>query len=314
MTESQDELNAIMKALLSAQGRSASDGKILQTMPELPEVQTVVSQLDQKISGKRIVSAWSDWKKKILTPYREFVKNITGATVLGTRRLGKHIIIDLDNGQSIIAHLKMTGHFLVKNESNRNAKAFTEDRINGYIHHSITFSDGTTLEFSDMRKFGWLRLVETKEVEKLESIASLGIDALAPRLNQKYFEELLLLRAHRSIGETLLEQNLIAGIGNIYRSEALFLAGVLPQRHIDKLLGEEKERLLPAIKKVLRQAVKLRGTSDGDFRDTDGLEGRFQRTLYVYGRTGKPCKKCGTIIERKKLGSRSVFFCPSCQH
>ncbi len=283
-------------------------------MPELPEVQTVVSQLDQKISGKRVVSVWSDWQKKILTPYKEFVKNILGATVLGTRRLGKHIVIDFDNGRSIVAHLKMTGHFLVKNKSNRKSKAFTEDRINGYIHHIVTFSDGTTLEFSDMRKFGWLRLVKTNEVERLESIATLGIDALSPKLNQKYFEKLLLLRAHRSIGETLLEQNLIAGIGNIYRSEALFLAGIVPQRRSTTLLSTEKKKLLPAIKRVLRYAVKLRGTSDGDFRDTDGLEGRFQRTLYVYGRTGKPCKKCGTIIERKKLGSRSVFFCLSCQH
>lgn len=283
-------------------------------MPELPEVQTVVSQLDQKISGKKVVSVWSDWQKKILTPYKEFVKNIVSATVLGTRRLGKHIVIDFDNEQSIVAHLKMTGHFLVKNKHNRQARAFTEDRINGYIHHIFTFSDGTTLEFSDMRKFGWLRLVKTNEVEKLESIATLGIDALSPWLNQQRFEELLSVRAHRSVGETLLEQNLMAGIGNIYRSEALFLAGILPMRRIATLTVNEKQKLLLAIKKVLRQAVRLRGTSDGDFRDTDGLEGRFQKTLHVYGRTGEPCKKCGTIIERKKLGSRSVFFCPNCQY
>jgi len=282
-------------------------------MPELPEVQTVVSQLDQKITCKKIASVWSDWQKKILTPFIQFSKTIKGARVLGVRRIGKHIVIDLDNEHSIVAHLKMTGHFLVKDEKNRLSKAFTEDRINGYIHHTITFADGTTLEFSDMRKFGWLRLMKTAEVEESASIMTLGIDALSRKLTPKYFRELLLKRKSRPLGVVLLEQNLIAGIGNIYRSEALFLAGVLPNRRIDTLKKSEWEKLLPAIKKVLRHAVKLCGTSDGDFRDTDGLEGSFKRVLYTYGRTGKPCKKCGTIIERKKLGSRSIFFCPRCQ-
>ncbi len=282
-------------------------------MPELPEVQTVVSQLDRKISGKVIISVWSDWQKKILTPFVEFSKRLKGAKVLGARRLGKHIVIDLDNEYSIVAHLKMTGHFLVKDKSNREDPAFTEDPINGYIHHIVTFTDGTTLEFSDMRKFGWLRLVETKEVEKLKSIAELGIDALSPKLTSVHFRELLLKRKKRPVGGVLLEQNLIAGIGNIYRSEALFLAGILPTRKIETLKKEEWQKLLPAIKKVLRHAVKLRGTSDGDFRDTDGLQGRFKRVLYVYGRTGKPCKKCDTIIERKKIGSRSIFLCSRCQ-
>lgn len=281
-------------------------------MPELPEVQTVVSQLDRKITDKVIVSVWSDWQKKILTPFSAFTKGIKGGKVLGARRLGKHIVIDLDNGSSIAAHLKMTGHFLVKDETNRESEAFQE-RINGYIHHIITFSDGTTLEFSDMRKFGWLRLVKTAEVEQLKSIAELGIDALSRKLTPRLFRELLMTRKHRSVGEVLLEQNLIAGVGNIYRSEALFLSGILPTRKIETLKESEWRKLLPAVKKVLRHAVKLRGTSDGDFRDTDGLQGRFKRVLYVYGRTGKPCKKCDTIIERKKIGSRSIFFCSRCQ-
>lgn len=283
------------------------------SMPELPEVQTVVSQLDRKLTGKKIVSVWSDWQKKILTPFPTFVKSVTGAMVLGARRLGKHIVIDLDNGQSIVAHLKMTGHFLVKNKENRHDPAFIEDPINGYIHHIITFTDGTTLEFSDMRKFGWLKLMPTVEVNDHKSIAELGIDALSRKLTPKLFREILSKRKSRPIGSVLLEQNLVAGIGNIYRSEALFLAGILPTRRITTLRAAEWLRVLPAIKKVLRHAVKLRGTSDGDFRDTDGLQGRFKRVLYVYGRTGEPCKKCGTIIERKKLGSRSIFLCPSCQ-
>lgn len=283
-------------------------------MPELPEVQTVVSQLERKITGKQIVSVWSDWRKKILTPFAVFARTLKETRVLGVHRLGKHIVIDLDNGYSIVAHLKMTGHFLVKDETNRESKAFTEDPMNGYIHHIIFFSDGTTLEFSDMRKFGWLKLMKTGEVKEHKGIAELGVDALSQKLTPTLFRNILMKRKSRPIGAILLEQNLIAGIGNIYRSESLFLAGVLPDRATTSLTKSEWTKLLPVIKKVLRHAVKLQGTSDGDFRDTGGLQGRFKRALFVYGRTGLPCKKCGTMIERKKLGSRSIFFCHSCQH
>ncbi|MFZ2299783.1 MAG: bifunctional DNA-formamidopyrimidine glycosylase/DNA-(apurinic or apyrimidinic site) lyase [Candidatus Moraniibacteriota bacterium] len=282
-------------------------------MPELPEVQTVVTQLNRKIVGKTISGFWSDWKKKIFPSYAVFAKQVKKARVLGARRFGKHIVINLYNGYSIVAHFKMTGHFLVKNKRNQKSKAFIGDPINGYIHHSVTFADGTTLEFSDMRKFGWLRAVKTSEVEMLPSIATLGIDALSPKLTPQRFQELFSDKKNRPIGVVLLEQHLIAGIGNIYRNEALFLAGILPMRRVGTLTGREWKKLHAAIKNVLRKAVKLRGTSDGDFRDTDGLQGNFQRTLYVYGRTGEPCKKCGTMILRKTIGQRSVFYCPCCQ-
>lgn len=286
---------------------------ITERMPELPEVQTVVTQLDRKIVGKTIVKFWSDWKKTVLPAYPLFAQRVKRATVLGTRRFGKHIVMDLGNGYSIAIHLKMTGHLLVKDKKNRHSKAFTKDPTNGYIHHIFTFSDGVTLEFSDMRKFGWLRAVKTSAVETLPSIASLGIDALSPQLTQERFQALFSKKQEHRIGTALLEQNLIAGIGNIYRSEALFLAGILPTRRIGTLAAAEWKKLCIAVRKVLRKAVKLRGTSDGDFRDTDGLQGGFQRTLHVYARTGEPCKKCGTMILRKKIAERSVFYCPQCQ-
>lgn len=281
-------------------------------MPELPEVQTVVNQLNEKVTGKTIERFWTGWEKKILTPLPAFKKKTKGAAILGVRRYGKHIVMDLDNGYAIVAHLKMTGHFLHKTPENREDPAF-QDPVNGYIHHILTFTDGSTLEFSDMRKFGWLRLAESGEVEALSSILSLGIDALSPKLTGNLLKGLLLARGSRPIGPALLEQNLIAGIGNIYRSEALFLAGILPDRKISDIRAKEWSKLLPAIRTVLRRAVKLHGTTDGDFRDLDGKPGRFQRTLYVYRRTGEPCKQCGTIIERKKMAQRSVFYCPRCQ-
>ena len=276
-------------------------------------MQTVVSQLNRKIVGKKITRVWSDWRKSIFPSYAEFARKIKDASVIGVRRLGKHIVIDLDNGYSIAAHLKMTGHFLVKDARNRRSPAFTQDQKNQYVHHIIAFVSGTTLEFSDMRKFGWWRVLKTSEVESLASIALLGIDALSLKLTPRHFRELLLQRKQRSVGEVLLEQNLIAGIGNIYRSEALFMAGILPTRLIKTLAPDECKKLLSATKSVLRRAMKMRGTSDSDFRDTSGLPGGFQRALYVYRRAGEVCKKCGTMILRKKLGQRSVYFCHKCQ-
>lgn len=282
-------------------------------MPELPEVQTVVTQLGRKIVGKTFSGFWSDWERRVSPSSAELAREIRGAIVLGTRRFGKHIVIDLDNRYSLVIHLKMTGHLLYKTEANRESRAFTEDRYNGYIRHMFSFVDGSTLEFSDLRKFGWVMLMQTTEVEQLSSIATLGIDALSPKLTLEMLAELIRKREHRMIGEILLDQSLIAGIGNIYRSEALFLAGVRPSRLGGELDVSETGKLTKAIRRVLRQASRLGGMSDGDFRDTDGLPGRFEKNLFVYGRTGQPCKKCDTIIQRIKIGQRSAFFCPDCQ-
>ncbi len=282
-------------------------------MPELPEVQTVVTQLGQKLVGKTLIGFWSDWDRKTLPSSTAILCGIQGAVVCGTRRMGKHIVIDLSNEHSLVIHLKMTGHLLYKTNENRMSRAFTEDRYNGYIHHIFTFSDTSTLEFSDMRKFGWVRLVETSEVEQLPSISALGVDALSSQLTPTFLGELLIKRGRRTIGDFLLDQSLIAGIGNIYRSEALFLSGVRPDRLGVTLTVPEQAKLTRAIRRVLGQASRLGGMSDGDFRDTNGLPGRFEKNLFVYGRTGQACQKCDTIIQRMKMGQRSVFFCPHCQ-
>lgn len=283
-------------------------------MPELPEVQTVVTQLSQKVVDKKIALFWSDWPKKVMPSVREFEKGIVGTKIESVRRIGKHIVMNLDSEYAIVVHLKMTGHFLYKTPKTKNDPIFTKDRVNGYIHHIFTFSDKTTLEFSDMRKFGWLALIKKDEVESLPAIQALGVDALSPRLTEEVFRTILGTRKTKAIGPVLLEQNLIAGIGNIYRSEALYLAGILPTRKILKLKVGEHRALLLAIKKVLREAVRLRGTTDGDFRDLEGRPGKFKKALYVYRRTDEPCKKCGTIILRDKMMQRSVFFCTTCQH
>lgn len=281
-------------------------------MPELPEVQTVVSQLGKKISGKTIAGFWSDWEKQMKPGLKKLSKTAVGGVVLGTRRIGKHIVIDLDNGQSLIIHLKMSGHLLYKDASNTGAKEW-QDPMNRFIHHRIDFSDGSWVDFSDLRKFGWIDCVATAEVEMMKSIAILGCDALAEECNVDFFDTLLKKNARKKIAALLLEQDKIAGIGNIYRSEMLYRSGIRPLRLAGKITQSERAQLFQAMKSVLREAVRLRGTTDGDFRDTTGKPGGFQKTLFVYGREGLPCKRCDTIVVRKKLGSRSIFYCPACQ-
>ncbi len=281
-------------------------------MPELPEVQTVTSQLGKKITGKRIAGFWSDWEKQVKPGLRRLTNLAVGGGVLGTRRIGKHIVIDLDNAYSLIIHLKMSGHLLYKDAENEGAKEWS-DPMNRFIHHRISFTDGAWIDFSDLRKFGWIDCVATSEVETMKSIALLGLDALADECDLDFFDALLKKNARKKIAILLLEQDKIAGIGNIYRSEMLYRSGVRPLRLIGKITKMERVKLFSAMKDVLREAVRLRGTTDGDFRDTFGKPGGFQKTLFVYGREGLPCKRCDTIVLRKKLGQRSIFYCPKCQ-
>ncbi len=281
-------------------------------MPELPEVQTVASQIAQKITGKRIAGFWSDWEKQVRPGLEQLSKLAVGGTVLGARRIGKHIVIDLDNDCSLVIHLKMSGHLLYKDSTNAEAKEW-KDPMNRFIHHRIDFTDGSWVDFSDLRKFGWIDGVATAEVEAMKSIASLGCDALSGECDLDFFDTLFKKNHRKKIATLLLEQDKIAGIGNIYRSEMLFRSGIRPFRTVSRITRVERAKLFQSMKDVLREAVRLRGTTDGDFRDTAGKPGGFQKTLYVYGREGLPCKRCDTIVVRKKLGQRSVFYCPTCQ-
>jgi len=302
-------------------------------MPELPEVQTIISDLNKKIVGDAITDFWSDWPKAIKgKSLAVFKKEIIGRKIIGTRRIGKNIFIDLSGNKTLYIHLKMTGHLLVKSRAISNfqfpiskQKDYFSDRVNQYIHHiwylkSHNPEPGTrsvnydkTMEFSDVRKFAKIVLDDTQKISGLKEIKALGLDALDKKFTLEKFSEILRKRKNTPIGIVLMEQERISGIGNIYRSEILFAAGVLPYRKSGTLSVKERIKLLASIQKILKKAIKLRGTSDSDYRDTSGAPGNFQRALRVYRRVGKKCQKCGTIVIRKKMAQRSVFYCPVCQ-
>lgn len=303
-------------------------------MPELPEVQTVVSDLNKKIKGDKVVDFWSEWGKAIKgKTLQKFKKEIVGREILGARRIGKNIFIDLSGGKTLYIHLKMTGHLLVKSahltplsrrvrrdispDYRGEGKDFFSDRVNQYIRHKWTLQNKKgqikKLEFSDVRKFAKIVLDDTDKINNLKEVKALGIDALDKKFTFKKFQEILDKKPKGKSGLILMDQNTIAGIGNIYRSEILFDAGIAPEKEIGKINLAGRKKLYFSIGRILRKAVKLRGTSDSDYRDTSGAPGGFQKVLKVYRREKQKCQKCGTIIKRETLGQRSVFFCPKCQ-
>ena len=292
-------------------------------MPELPEVQTVVDDLNKKIKGDTIVGFESVWPKAIKgMGLKVFQMGIVGRKILEARRIGKNIFIDLSGGKTLYIHLKMTGHLLIKSKveslkSKVSENDYFNDKVNQYIRHIWTLETKNhklkTIDFSDMRKFAKIVLVDTDKVEELPEIKKLGIDAIDRKFTLKKFEELLEKRKNKRIGLVLMEQELIAGIGNIYRSEILFEAGIDPNRSVESLKKEEIKKVYAATEKILKKAIKMRGTSDSDYRDTSGAPGNFQKVLKVYGKTGKDCSRCGTIVKRETMGQRSIFFCPICQ-
>lgn len=287
-------------------------------MPELPEVQTIVSDLNRKIKGEVITDFWSDWLKTIKgITLGKFKETLKGKKILEVRRIGKNIFVDLTGGKTIYMHLKMTGHLLVKgkkeNVKGKNGKDYFKDKVNQYVHHIFYFKSGKTLEFSDLRKFGKIVLADTGKIREIKEIKKLGVDALSKDFTYGKFEELAQARKNIPIVNFLIDQGIISGIGNIYRSEILFESGIMPQRRVKTLSLVEKKAVHSQILKVLKKAVKLRGTSDSDYRDTSGAPGNFQKVLKVYRRDGERCKKCQGMVKRIKMGQRSVFYCPSCQ-
>lgn len=294
-------------------------------MPELPEVQTIIDDLNKKIKGETIVGFWSDWKKSVRMPLEKFTKEIKGKKVLGARRIGKNILIGLSGGKTLYIHLKMTGHLLVKSEKfspkadqplaekvKNSEKDYFKEKVNQYIHHIFYLKSGKTLEFSDLRKFGKIILAGTEKVGSIKEIKSLGVDAMTKEFTFEKLNEIIDGRKTK-IKLLLMDQNKIAGIGNIYANEILFEAGILPTRPANKTKKEERKKLYEAIQKILAKAIKLRGTSDSDYRDTAGAPGKFQEILRVYRQAGKKCSKCDTIVKRITLGQRGTFFCPVCQ-
>ena len=290
-------------------------------MPELPEVQTIASDLQKILPGLKITGVETDWKKMFKNcSFEHFKKEVAGEKIISVKRIGKNILINISGNKTVLVHQKMTGHFLYGNWMRRSsptggwiskeAGAIRDDPQNRFIHLVFSLSNGKQLALSDLRKFAKILLWPTGKLSELEDINNLGPDPTAKDFDFKKFQERLVGKKGR-VKTVLMNQFIFAGIGNIYSDEILWLAGVHPLRQVLSLTQEELKSIFNSTKKILKKALEARGTSNSDYRDPSGQKGHYQNILCVYGLEGKKCqKKDGGIIARIKVGGRSAHFCP----
>ena len=277
-------------------------------MPELPEVQTTVDGLNRKIKGLTITEVWTDWPKSFGRSqggFSGFKKKVRGKKIIKIWRIGKNIIFNLSGEKIMLIHQKMTGHLLVGN--------WRIEKVNSYIHVVFSLSKGEKMALSDVRKFAKILIVNKKDFKNLEDIKNIGPDPLSPNFKLGDFKKLIAGKRGPA-KKILMNQNIISGIGNIYADEILFVAKIHPLARIEKLNDEKLKQIFKAIKKILKKAVKLRGTSTYDYRDTAGKPGHYGEARLAYQRNGGKCpNRCGGIIKKVKIGEHSAHFCPICQ-
>jgi len=279
-------------------------------MPELPEVETIRRDLQEKIKDKQIKDVIVNISKIIKKPsLEEFIAKVNDKKIKEIDRRGKYIIIHLDSRNKLIVHLGMTG-LLIYPYDNKIA----EKEINPKHNHLVfTFTDNTQLVFNDVRRFGKVYLISN--INEIETLSKLGVEPLEDYFTEEVFIQILNKKKNSKIKSFLMKQEFIVGLGNIYANEVLYRSNIHPLRPVSSLNKKEIENLYQQIKMVLGEAVKLRGSTVADeaYRDTDGEKGKFAKKLQVYARKGEPCIKCGHSIEVLRIEGRSSFICPQCQ-
>lgn len=307
-------------------------------MPELPEVQTVVSELDRKLRGKKIVAV-SVRTPKVISIGPATVSNIRnadarsaarfaallkGQKIASVSRRAKLLVFDLSGSLSMLVHLKMTGQFIYEDENLRaktggayriinRANAPLHPMPSKYTHVVFDFGDGSRLYFNDVRQFGYLKAVRDDEIAQVKELQNYGPEPLDRKFTFEVFRSILKRRPTGKIKQVLMDSSLIAGIGNIYSDEILFHAKVRPMRAVTSLKKQETRDIYKNIGTVLKKAIEAKGSSVGDFVRTDGSWGQMGKFHYVYGRSGELCKVCGTEIKSVKMNGRTGSYCPKCQ-
>jgi len=289
-------------------------------MPELPEVETTVNQLKKKVLGRTFIDVWTDFPKTIKKPktFEQFKKEIKGEKIQKLWRRGKNIIFDLSEQKVLLIHQKLTGHLLIGNWKLEigNWKPLKtgplQEKINTYIHLMFWLSGNLMLALSDLRKFAKVELWTKEGFKNLKGFKNLGPEPLTKDFTFGKFRGILKNKKGK-IKQVLMNQEVIAGIGNIYSDEILWEAKVHPFKDVSKLKEDNLKKIYQALRKILKKAVKLGGESISDYRDIEGKKGGFDILRKVYRRRGEKCSRCGTIIKRIKLAGRSAHYCPRCQ-
>jgi formamidopyrimidine-DNA glycosylase len=271
-------------------------------MPELPEVETFATDLRPQLVGRRITAAHILWPRTVAEPdVPGLTARLAGQKIVRVGRRGKYLLFELESGDSLIIHLRMTGRLQLITDG-------SPELAGPHVRAWFELDDGRVLNFSDPRKFGRIWLTENLTLV----VGKLGPEPLAWDFSAEVLAERL-GRRRGAIKALLLNQEIVAGLGNIYADEALFLAGIHPLRSGASLTSGEIERLHAAIRQVLGEAIGERGTTLRDYRPPYGQIGAYQNRLRVYQQTDQPCPRCGTPIRRIRVTQRSTHFCPQCQ-
>lgn len=286
-------------------------------MPELPEVETTINYLRPKLVGRKIKDIWTDWPKGIgYISFADLQKQLKGKSISMIGRRGKNILLEIDKKITLWIHLKMTGHLLLRPTKIPKDSPLLE-KVNQYIHFRFILDKDEELAFSDLRKFGRVRYLDEPISEKLKEkyFSDIGPEPLEKTFNIQVLKKLIKEKKNQNkqLKIFLMNQAIIAGIGNIYGSEIPFDAKLDPKRKTGALKPNEINALFLSIKKILKKAVDTRGTSISDFRDPEGKPGGYGNIRKVYQRKGQPCLECGGVVESFKQGQRTTFWCPKCQ-
>jgi formamidopyrimidine-DNA glycosylase len=296
-------------------------------MPELPEVETVVQGLNNKIRGRKIVALWTDWPKyfRLSGGEKAFRRHVIGKKLLRVERRGKNILISLSDNHLLLVHQKLSGHLLYgrwkKNaRPDKNSKTWEGqkwipdpprgallDPMNRFIRLIFFLDNKKMLALSDLRRFAKVLCGPKEAILGLADIKNIGPEPLDKNFTLAKFKALFGVR-RGAIKQVLMDQAFIAGIGNIYSDEILYLAKIHPLSRAEKLKGPQFEKIYRVMRKIFKKAVKVRGTSIDDFRDTAGTKGAYGQLLMVYQKNGQKCPK-NHIIKRLKVGGRSAHFC-----
>ena len=302
-------------------------------MPELPEVTTTVNGLQKVLPKLKIVSVWTDLDKKNqkIKHFKNTIKDekffnyfkskTIGQNVINVERRAKNILINISGGHTILIHLKMTGHLLYgKYDFNEKKNYWTPtkgekeslfDPFNKYIHFVITFSNGKHLAFCDSRKFGKVTIIRESEIENTTHLSNIGPEPLDKSFTLEKFKTRLLLKPKWKIKTVLMDQSVIAGIGNIYSDEMLWSSGIHPESNPSKIPSVVLAKLYKEMKDVLVKGIDFGGDSMSDYRNIDGLRGEFQHHHNVYQKKNEECgkKNCKGVIIRRVINGRSAHFC-----
>lgn len=287
-------------------------------MPELPEVETVRRGLFERIVSKVIASESHDTEKGFPNAEGDVAAFLIGAEVTDVRRRAKVLIIELSTQYALVIHLKMTGQLVFVSPGDRFGAGHPNDSLIDALPDSstrvtLTFTDGSQLFFNDQRKFGWMKLMPIAEVPNLPFMQKVGPEPLSPDFTEADFMARFARRKKSGIKAALLDQSVVAGIGNIYADETLWGAKVHPARHVETVTAEEFAAMYREAREVMNLAIEKGGSSDKNYVNAEGKKGSYMDFARVFRREGQSCPRCGATIEKIRVAGRGTHYCPVCQ-